>query len=65
MIDYQAGYVWNDNASEYKYAVIDTVGAKLHKGQRFMVLDSHLRPPTTTELEWARHLNSANARLKR
>ena len=64
-IDYQAGYVWNDNASEYKYAVIDTVGAKLHKGQRFMVLDSHLRPPTKTELEWARHLNSANARLKR
>lgn len=64
-MDYQAGYVWNDNASEYKYAVIDTVGAKLHKGQRFMVLDSHLRPPTKTELEWARHLNSANARLKR
>lgn len=64
-MDYQAGYVWNDNASEYKYAVIDTVGAKLHKGQRFMVLDSHLRPPTKTELEWARHLNSANSRLKR
>ena len=64
-MDYQAGYSWNDNASEYKYAVIDTVGAKLHKGQRFMVLDSHLRPPTKTELEWARHLNSANSRLKR
>lgn len=64
-MDYQAGYTWTENAANEKYSVIDTVGAKLHKGQRFMVLDSHLRPPTKTELEWARHLNSANTRLKR
>ena len=37
--------------SEDLYSTIDTVGVKLHKGQRITVLDSHLREPTKLELE--------------
>lgn len=33
------------------YSTVDTVGVKLHKGQRITVLDSHLREPTKQELE--------------
>lgn len=33
------------------YSTVDTVGVKLHKGQRITVLDSHLREPTKQELQ--------------
>lgn len=45
--------IWTDDSqiSNDLYSTVDTVGVKLHKGQRITVLDSHLREPTKQELE--------------
>lgn len=45
--------IWIDESqvSNDLYSTVDTVGVKLHKGQRITVLDSHLREPTKQELE--------------
>lgn len=45
--------VWSttNQISNDLYSTVDTVGVKLHKGQRITVLDSHLRAPTKQELE--------------
>lgn len=42
------------------YSTIDTVGVKLHKGQRLTVLDSHLREPTKLELEFQQSVKEWN-----
>lgn len=47
------------------FSTIDTVGNRMHKGQRFTVLDSHLRKPTKDELALDRKFGTYNKALKR
>lgn len=47
------------------FSTIDTAGNRMYKGQRFTVLDSHLRKPTKDELELNRKFGTYNKDLKR
>lgn len=57
--------VTQSQVSSELYSTVDTIGNKLHKGQRITVLDSHLRAPTKTETTASKQLGEWNKVLKR